>query len=157
MISTRTSEESQTSYAKELDLFAANFGPHLKSHFPLEDGYTNLNHGSYGSTPHFVTRAAHQWQAQMEACPDKWFRQTVYTELDTARNELAAYVGADPMDLVFVENASHGNQNRRLTDLIRNLRDRTAFAAISRHERRPSLPSDVVHEDSVPLPLLPDG
>ncbi len=114
MISNRMSAESETN-SKELEL-SANFGPHLKAHFPLEDGYTNLNHGSYGSTPHVVTKAAHQWQAQMEACPDKWFRQTVYTELDSARTELATYVGADPMDLVFVENASHGTPNRRLTD-----------------------------------------
>jgi hypothetical protein len=94
---------------------SVKFGPHLRAEFPLEDGYTNLNHGSYGSTPHFVTKAAHRWQSQMEACPDRWFRQTLYPELDRARAELAKYVNADPMDLVFVENASHGNDFQTFT------------------------------------------
>jgi hypothetical protein len=163
LISSRMSAESQTSNGNELDLFAGNFGPHLKAHFPLEDGYTNLNHGSYGSTPHVVTKAAHEWQAQMEACPDKWFRQTVYTELETARTELANYVGADPLDLVFVENASHGIPNSQLTDRFRSsplvlpLPVCDLPATPRRHERHPSLPRDLVHQDPVPLPLLPDG
>ena len=108
--------------ADDLEQLSLKFGPHLRAEFALEDGYTNLNHGSYGSTPHFVTKDVHQWHSQVEACPDRWFRQTVYPELDRARTELAAYVNADPTDLVFVENASHGNEfrlHRRQQRLIR--------------------------------------
>ena len=99
---------AKDSKSSDFDALSVKFGPHLRSLFQLQEGYTNLNHGSYGSTPHHVTKAAHQWQSQVEACPDRWFRQTVYPELDKTRAELAAYVNADPMDLVFVENASHG-------------------------------------------------
>ena len=57
------------------------FGHSLRSCFMFEEGYTNFNHGSYGSTPTMVLQAAHAWQAQMEASPDKWMRQVIQVAL----------------------------------------------------------------------------
>ena len=86
----------------------AQFGHKLRSLFALADNYTNLNHGSYGSPPKRVLEAAREWELRMESNPDRWFRYDVYGLVDRVRERLAAYLGADPEDIAFVPNASHG-------------------------------------------------
>jgi isopenicillin-N epimerase len=45
---------------------------------------------------------------QVESNPDRWFRSDYRPLLAAVRGRIAKYVGADPKDLVFVENASAG-------------------------------------------------
>ncbi len=84
------------------------FGHETLRLFGLDAGYTNLNHGSYGALPLAVSGALRRYEARMEANPDRWFRREVYGRMDAVRAQLASYLGADPEDVVFVPNASHG-------------------------------------------------
>ena len=83
-------------------------GHSMKDHFALAEGYTNLNHGSYGSPPKIVLQAANEWRMRVESNPDLWFRFDMYNELDKVRAQVAKYVGANKDDVAFVDNASHG-------------------------------------------------
>ena len=91
-----------------LPALAAGFGHALLSQFSLRPGYTNLNHGSYGSAPAVVTASAANWTAWMESCPDAYFRFDAWAPYDAVRARMAAYIGASVNDTVFVENASNG-------------------------------------------------
>jgi len=88
------------------------FGRHLLTEFAFADGYINLNHGSFGSTPREVLAAHSNFIAQMEAMPDIWFRagdNGYRAMVIKARATMAEYLNAtDPDDLVLVENASAG-------------------------------------------------
>jgi selenocysteine lyase/cysteine desulfurase len=84
------------------------FGHSLLPLFSFENGYINLNHGSYGAVPKSIINAKLEWINHVELNPDQWFRYEVYDEMNTVRAQVANYVGADPEDVVFVENASHG-------------------------------------------------
>ena len=50
----------------------AQFGHALRDEFAMAEGYTNLNHGSYGVVPKPVSNAQDSWRAEQEANPDKW-------------------------------------------------------------------------------------
>ena len=80
----------------------------MRAHFALAEGYANLNHGSYGSPPLSVLKTATATRMHIEANPDAWFRYEMCSALDKVRSKIAAYVGADTDDVVFVDNASHG-------------------------------------------------
>ena len=84
------------------------FGHELLSQFAFRNGYTNLNHGSYGSAPLTVTASFNNWTTWMESCPDSYFRFDVWAQLNAVRARVAAYIGAAANDTVFVENASNG-------------------------------------------------
>jgi len=92
------------------DCFTADgskFGAALRSRFLLAEGFTNFNHGSFGSVPKVVSDAQHAYSMQCESRPDKWFRQDYFVCVDSARTMLAKYVNAPSVDdLVMVENAS---------------------------------------------------
>lgn len=87
---------------------ASGFGHALLSQFAFRQGYTCLNHGSYGSAPTVVTASAANWTQWMESCPDAYFRYDVWAPYDAVRARMAAYIGASVNDTVFVENASNG-------------------------------------------------
>jgi selenocysteine lyase/cysteine desulfurase len=88
---------------------AGSFGHSLLSQFAFREGYTNLNHGSYGSAPLVVTASANNWTTWMESCPDAYFRFDIWGQLTAVRQRMAAYIGAtNASDVVFVENASNG-------------------------------------------------
>ena len=77
--------------------------------FQMEPGYTNLNHGSYGSTPRAVTAVKRCWYDHIELVPDQWFRYDQYETMDLVRAPLAAFINAASKDdVAFVDNASHG-------------------------------------------------
>mmetsp|Transcript_18374 Transcript_18374/g.52453 ORF Transcript_18374/g.52453 Transcript_18374/m.52453 type:complete len:153 (+) Transcript_18374:127-585(+) len=71
-------------------------GHSCRHHFYLADGFTNFNHGSYGS----VTRPVAQYQRTLferqEAYPDLFFRKEYRELLKVTRAKMAAYVHCDP-------------------------------------------------------------
>jgi selenocysteine lyase/cysteine desulfurase len=88
-------------------------GHGLLKHFLLNSDYTNLNHGSFGSTPECVLAAQRRWQDHVESNPDRWFRfhdaRSLFGSIDEVRSKLASYIGAaNPDDVVLVDGASGG-------------------------------------------------
>lgn len=84
------------------------FGHELrKKKFLMANGFTNLNHGSYGTVPSPVADVQHSYFLEQEAYPDTWFRVNYFTYVNQSREMLAKYVNASSVDdLVLVENAS---------------------------------------------------
>ncbi|EFC44759.1 predicted protein [Naegleria gruberi] len=79
----------------------------MKNQFYLDANYTNLNHGSFGSTPKDVMAANFKYQIDMEEKPDPWFRMTVLPKYDQSRKMLSKIIGSqNDDDVVIVENAS---------------------------------------------------
>lgn len=77
-------------------------------HWLLERNLIFLNHGSFGACPRPVLEAQQAWRARLECQPLQFLVRELEPPLDTAREMLARFVGADPADLVFVPNATHG-------------------------------------------------
>lgn len=88
----------------------------MLSEFDIAPEYLNVNQGSYGSTPRRVREATESLVLQVESNPDLWYRLNVTGSgssplldmLTESRAALAAYLGANVSDVVFVDNASHG-------------------------------------------------
>ncbi|MBG1269002.1 aminotransferase class V-fold PLP-dependent enzyme [Nostoc sp. WHI] len=74
----------------------------------LDPAVTFLNHGSYGACPKAVLAVQQRLRSQLEQEPLRFFGREWEPLLDNARSELAAFVGADIQDLVFVPNATTG-------------------------------------------------
>jgi len=74
----------------------------------LDPGVTFLNHGSFGACPRAVLLAQQQIRDRMEREPVRFFVRGLESELDSARGELAAFLGADSEALAFVPNATTG-------------------------------------------------
>lgn len=69
---------------------------------------TFLNHGSFGACPKQVLDFQQRLRSQLEQEPLRFFGREWEPLLDDARTKLAAFVGADVQDLVFVSNATTG-------------------------------------------------
>jgi isopenicillin-N epimerase len=67
-----------------------------------------LNHGSYGAAPHRVLQAQQRWREAMEREPQRFMRDELPQARTAARLALCEYVGADPSNLAFVDNATTG-------------------------------------------------
>ncbi len=80
-------------------------GARLREEFLLDPSVTFLNHGSFGATPRAVFERYQEWQLELERQPVLFIARRLDALLAEARGELGAYVGADPDDLVFVQNA----------------------------------------------------
>jgi isopenicillin-N epimerase len=89
----------------------------VRDGFLLDPEVTYLNHGSYGACPVDVFEDYQAWQARLERDPHDFFVRRFDTELRSAREALAAFVGAGADDLVFVPNATSG-----LNAVLRSLR-----------------------------------
>jgi isopenicillin-N epimerase len=76
--------------------------------FLLRPDITFLNHGSFGACPLPVLQAQQAFQRELEAQPVDFLARRFNDLLSEARAPLARFVGADPQDLVFVPNATHG-------------------------------------------------
>jgi isopenicillin-N epimerase len=85
-----------------------DFGVKARQHWCLESDCLFLNHGSFGATPGVVLEAQQQWRQRMEAQPVRFMSKELAQILRDAAAILATFVGADPQDLVFVENATTG-------------------------------------------------
>ncbi len=80
----------------------------MKELFLLDPDIVFLNHGSYGACPKPVFEAWQGWQREMERNPVQFLGRRSAGLLRHARERLAAFLGADADDLVFVSNATTG-------------------------------------------------
>ena len=78
----------------------------MRDLFLLDPDLVFLNHGSYGACPAEVLAACHDWQRRMERNPVEFLGRRSAGLLREARAALAATLGADTDDLVFVPNAT---------------------------------------------------
>ena len=99
----------------------------MREGFLLDPRVVHLNHGSFGACPVPVFEEYQAIQRELEAGPTDFFARKAARwfwgseerpgRLAEARASLAAFVGAQPEDLVFVSNATSG-----LNAVIRSLR-----------------------------------
>lgn len=74
----------------------------------LDPAVTFLNHGSFGACPKAVLEAQQRLRSRLEQEPVHFFVREWEGLLNHARSKLAAFVGADAQELVFVPNATTG-------------------------------------------------
>lgn len=80
----------------------------LVEHWRLDRNILYLNHGSFGATPDAVLCKAEEFRQRMEAEAVDFFLHHLPGLYQESKNALAAFVGADPNDLVFVPNTTTG-------------------------------------------------
>ena len=85
---------------------AALAGRSFHSAWSLPDDVCYLNHGSFGPTPRVVQAAREEWLRRIASEPLQFFVRDLEPALDAAAAKLAAFIGADARNLVFVENAT---------------------------------------------------
>jgi isopenicillin-N epimerase len=76
--------------------------------FLLRPDVTFLNHGSFGACPAPVFETYQRWQRELEAQPVEFLGRRIHGLLCEAREPLARFLGAQPDDIVYVPNATHG-------------------------------------------------
>jgi isopenicillin-N epimerase len=80
----------------------------LKEYFLLDPSVVFLNHGSFGATPKPVFEAYQDWQLRLERQPVLFLGRELNELLLQSRSVLGEYLHADPDDLVYIPNATHG-------------------------------------------------
>jgi len=80
----------------------------LRQEFLLDPDVVFLNHGSFGATPEPVFTEYGRWQRELERQPVEFLGRRAEDLLDEARAVMAAYLGCERDDLVFVPNATTG-------------------------------------------------
>jgi isopenicillin-N epimerase len=80
----------------------------IRAEFLLDPDVVFLNHGSFGACPRPVFEAYQAWQREMERQPVEFLGRRFGDLMLTARTRLAAYLGADARDLVYIPNATTG-------------------------------------------------
>jgi isopenicillin-N epimerase len=78
------------------------------SGWPLDRATVFLNHGSFGATPRFILQKQQEYRERLESQPVRFMMREVEELVDRSRRIAAGFVGADPADLVFVQNATAG-------------------------------------------------
>ncbi|KAJ7594486.1 PLP-dependent transferase [Mycena floridula] len=85
------------------------FGHAMLKYFTMDPESTNLNNGSYGTTPKPVQDACTELGLLVETNPDLFCRFTYPSMLVTVRKRLADFLKVPDIDeIVMVPNASHG-------------------------------------------------
>jgi len=74
--------------------------------FPIQEGLTMLNNGSYGLTPGVVGDAQRELQRRLESDPVRFFKSDLEFYADDARRAIAGFVGVRAQDLALVPNGS---------------------------------------------------
>jgi len=74
--------------------------------FPIRDGLTMLNNGSYGLTPVVVGDAQRELQRRLESDPVRFFKADLEDYADDARRAIAAFTNTDPAHLALVPNGT---------------------------------------------------
>jgi isopenicillin-N epimerase len=85
--------------------------------WPLDPRITFLNHGSFGCCPRPVLEFQQALRDRMERQPVQFLVRELEPLLDDARARVAQFVGANPENLVFVQNATSG-----VNTVLRSLR-----------------------------------
>ncbi|WP_306225816.1 aminotransferase class V-fold PLP-dependent enzyme [Bosea beijingensis] len=85
-----------------------SLGRAVRAEWPLDDGYLTANHGAFGATPKVVLAEQMVWRDRMEAQPSVFMRSVLPKALRASAEALAAFLGAEGDDLVFVDNATTG-------------------------------------------------
>ena len=80
----------------------------LKQHFLLDPSIIFLNHGSFGATPEPVFEAYLDWQRRLERQPVLFLGRELPELLFESRTALGKYLNAEPQDLIYIPNATHG-------------------------------------------------
>ncbi|MCX7749960.1 MAG: aminotransferase class V-fold PLP-dependent enzyme [Candidatus Bipolaricaulota bacterium] len=78
----------------------------LRDLFLLRKDVVFLNHGSFGACPRPVVEAYQAWQRELEEEPVEFLDRRFENLMAEARGALAAFLGCDPLDLVYVPNAT---------------------------------------------------
>ncbi|KAI9805081.1 MAG: hypothetical protein M1825_000915 [Sarcosagium campestre] len=102
------------------------FGHALGKYFPTEPGFVNLNHGSFGTSPHVVLETAGRYRNECENNADKFLRYTYPGLLLESRVALASLLHAPADTVVLVPNATTGI-NTVLRSLELSPGDRLAY------------------------------
>ncbi|KAI3552817.1 hypothetical protein CABS01_11947 [Colletotrichum abscissum] len=85
------------------------FGTQMREEcFTFSEGYRPLNHGSFGTFPKEVRDYQRQLQDESEARPDTFIRYTYLKLLKESKIAVASLLGADPGEVVLVQNATTG-------------------------------------------------
>lgn len=88
------------------------FGHDMLKYFCFEEGYINLNQGSYGTCPRPVFEASKRVSEEIEANPDHFYRIKLAQKLIDVRTRLAKFINAKEADeVVMITNATHGINN----------------------------------------------
>lgn len=87
---------------------AVELGDAVRGEWDLDPQFLTVNHGSYGATPRAVLDVQTDWRRQMEAQPTRFMGRVVPDALRAAAAVLAGFLGAEPDDVAFVENATVG-------------------------------------------------
>src|SRR5690348_165616 len=82
--------------------------PVAKEEFLIRPDLTFLNHGSFGACPRPVFEVYQEWQRRLEADPVEFLGRRLDDLLREAREPLAAYVGTQTDQIVYVQNATLG-------------------------------------------------
>lgn len=78
----------------------------LRAFWRLRGDTIYLNHGSFGPAPEPVRANQRRWKDELDAQPMDFYVRAYEPSWLTARAGLAAWLNAQPTDLVFVENAT---------------------------------------------------
>lgn len=81
---------------------------YLKKDYLLDPNIIFLNHGSFGSTPGPVMRSYQKWQLELETQPVEFLGRRADNLLYQSRTELATFLHAEALDLVYIPNATQG-------------------------------------------------
>ncbi|KAF3403515.1 hypothetical protein F1880_009670 [Penicillium rolfsii] len=93
-----------------------SFGKQMSKHFLFDEGWLNMNHGSFGAVPRLVWDRLRACQQMVEATPDKFVRYDYNQELIASRKAIAELVKAPLDSIVLVPNATSG-----IDTILRNL------------------------------------
>lgn len=72
----------------------------------LEPGLIYLNHGSFGACPWALMNKQREYQEFLESHPVRGFLSEIPKRMEKVQQAMAAFVGCDSQDLVFVVNAT---------------------------------------------------
>ena len=78
------------------------------SPWDFDPSITYLTHGTYGACPRPVLEAQQALVAELESDPIRFLTREFEGRLDAAREQVAAFLNADPAGLVVVPNATTG-------------------------------------------------
>jgi isopenicillin-N epimerase len=74
----------------------------------LDPAIVYLNHGSFGACPAEILKKRDEYQQRLECEPVRFLIREMETLFEHSRKKVAALAGADPGNLVFVQNATSG-------------------------------------------------